>query len=73
MIIEDWRLDYNASRPHTGHGELTPNEFALQWTTTHQPQAAQQLDHQTGPPQPIPGTSIRSGDPCRRCTGIRSD
>ena len=37
---EGWRLDYNANRPHTAHGELTPNEFALHWTTTHQPQAA---------------------------------
>ncbi len=40
VIIEDWRCDYNANRPHTAHGELTPAEFALQWTTTHQPQAA---------------------------------
>ena len=40
VIVEDWRLDYNANRPHTAHGELTPNEFHLHWTTTHQPQAA---------------------------------
>ena len=40
VIIEDWRRDYNANRPHTAHGELTPTEFALQWTTTHQPQVA---------------------------------
>ena len=40
VIIEDWRCDYNANRPHSAHGELTPSEFALQWTTTHQPQAA---------------------------------
>ncbi|MBS4730541.1 IS3 family transposase [Mycobacterium sp. SM1] len=40
VIIEDWRRDYNANRPHSAHGELTPAEFALQWTTTHQPQAA---------------------------------
>jgi len=40
VIVEDWRLDYNTNRPHTAHGELTPNEFALHWTTTHQPQAA---------------------------------
>lgn len=37
--------------PHTAHGELTPSEFALQWTSTHQPQVPQRLDHQTGPPQ----------------------
>jgi len=40
VIIEDWRLDYNSERPHSAHGELTPIEFALHWTTTHQPQAA---------------------------------
>jgi transposase InsO family protein len=34
VIIDDWRCDYNANRPHTAHGELTPIEFALQWTTT---------------------------------------
>jgi len=40
VIVEDWRLDYNTNRPHSAHGELTPNEFALHWTTTHQPPAA---------------------------------
>jgi putative transposase len=41
VITEDWRCDYNANRPVTAaYGELTPTEFALQWTTTHQPQAA---------------------------------
>ena len=40
VIIEDGRCDYNANRPRTAHGELTPTEFALQWTTTLQPQAA---------------------------------
>ncbi|MGV7557917.1 integrase core domain-containing protein, partial [Mycobacterium kansasii] len=24
VIIEDWRLDYNANRPNSAHGELTP-------------------------------------------------
>ncbi|PQP54858.1 integrase core domain-containing protein, partial [Mycolicibacterium austroafricanum] len=33
VIIEDWRRDYNANRPHTAHGDLTPAEFALQWAT----------------------------------------
>ena len=40
VIIEDGRCDYNANRPRTAHGELTPTEFALQWTTTHQPRVA---------------------------------
>ena len=24
VIIDDWRCDYNAKRPHSAHGELTP-------------------------------------------------
>ena len=40
VIIEDWRLDCNAERPHTAHGDLTPTEFHLAWIKTHQPQAA---------------------------------
>ena len=38
-IIEHWRNDYNQNRPHSAHGDLTPTEFALTWTT-NQPQAA---------------------------------
>ncbi|MGE3328497.1 MAG: IS3 family transposase [Acidimicrobiia bacterium] len=40
VIIEDWRIDYNVNRPHTAHGELTPSEFAANWTTNNQPQVA---------------------------------
>ena len=40
VLIEDWRIDYNINRPHTAHGDLTPTEFATNWTTTNQPQAA---------------------------------
>ncbi len=40
VIIEDWRRDYNANRPHPAHGELTPSEFALQRSTTHHPKVA---------------------------------
>ena len=29
-IIETWRLDYNARRPHSSLGHLTPNEFVAQ-------------------------------------------
>ena len=31
VLIEDWRIDYNMNRPHTAHGDLTPNEFAEAW------------------------------------------
>ena len=40
VIIDDWRADYNTNRPHSAHGELTPTEFAQQWTTSHQPRSA---------------------------------
>jgi putative transposase len=29
-IIEDWRQEYNESRPHRSLGERTPSEFASQ-------------------------------------------
>ena len=34
-IIKAWRLDYNAARPHTSLGGLTPNEFAAQSEKDH--------------------------------------
>ncbi len=40
VIIEDWRIDYNWNRPHTAHGDLTPSQFAANWNTINQPQAA---------------------------------
>ena len=40
VIIGDWRRDYNANRPHTAQGEMTPTEPALQWSTARQPQVA---------------------------------
>lgn len=40
MIIEDWRIDYNINRPHSAHGDLTPSEFARDWTDQHQPALA---------------------------------
>lgn len=32
-LIEEWRTDYNANRPHTSLGGLTPNEFATRSRT----------------------------------------
>jgi putative transposase len=34
-IIEAWRADYNAHRPHTSLRGLTPNEFAARSRTDH--------------------------------------
>jgi putative transposase len=35
MTIEEWRIDYNARRPHTSLGGLTPNEFATRSREDH--------------------------------------
>jgi putative transposase len=39
VLIEDWRIDYNINRPHSAHGDLSPAEFAVEWTI-NQPQPA---------------------------------
>ena len=31
VLLEDWRIDYNNSRPHSAHGWLTPVEFVEAW------------------------------------------
>ncbi len=36
VIIEDWRIDYTTNRPHTAHGDQTPAEFAVAWTTINE-------------------------------------
>jgi putative transposase len=36
VVIEDWRREYNAVRPHSSLGNLTPFEFAAKTSTTTQ-------------------------------------
>jgi putative transposase len=36
VMIEDFRQDYNRSRPHRAHGMMTPTAFAEGWRTTHE-------------------------------------
>lgn len=36
VMIEDFRQDYNRSRPHRAHGMMTPAAFKASWETTHQ-------------------------------------
>ena len=31
--IEEWRIDYNRHRPHSSLGDLSPEEFRMDWTT----------------------------------------
>jgi putative transposase len=40
VLIEDWRIDYNLNRPHSAHGELTPDQFARAWINERQPALA---------------------------------
>ena len=35
QIIEEWRIDYNHTRPHTSLGGLTPNQFATRSQQDH--------------------------------------
>ena len=39
VVIEDWRQEYNAVRPHSSLGYLTPLEFVKGTSTTTQPAA----------------------------------
>jgi putative transposase len=34
-LIAEWKIDYNARRPHTSLGGLTPNEFATRSRQDH--------------------------------------
>lgn len=36
-LIEAWRIDYNAERPHSSLGYLTPNEYVANWLATYSP------------------------------------
>jgi putative transposase len=37
QIIEEWRREYNESRPHRALGERTPNEFASEFAASREP------------------------------------
>jgi transposase InsO family protein len=39
VIVEDWRLDYNNHRPHSGLGYMTPAEFASSCIASASPAA----------------------------------
>lgn len=36
VMVQDFRHDYNRSRPHRAHGMMTPAAFAEGWRTAHQ-------------------------------------
>ena len=35
IVINDWRHDYNTSRPHSALANLTPADYTAQWHTRH--------------------------------------
>ncbi len=43
VVIENWRQEYNAVRPHSSLGYLTPLEFKKSLTTTHPDEAIFQV------------------------------
>lgn len=36
VLTEDWRIDYNTNRTHSGLGRNTPAQFAADWLTRKQ-------------------------------------
>jgi len=36
VLLEDWRSDYNESRPHSAHGMMAPVRFAASWRRSDQ-------------------------------------
>jgi putative transposase len=32
VLVEDWRIEYNTTRPHSALGYLTPTDYARSWT-----------------------------------------
>ena len=55
-IIEAWRIDYNAVRPHSILGYLTPEEFAASWRAAHQ------HDEPDATPRPANGRASPTAD-----------
>ena len=54
VIIETWRQHFNAVRPHSSLGYLTPNEFVAHQTNAAPRQATGRLAAVSGPSRPGP-------------------
>ena len=50
VLVQDWRIEYNTTRPHSALGYLTPTDYAKTWTITH-PALSERVDQQPGPGQ----------------------
>jgi putative transposase len=44
VLIDDWRDEYNAYRPHQSLGYLTPVEFTRRWRKENEARVSQQVD-----------------------------
>jgi putative transposase len=54
VIIESWRQHYNAVRPHSSLGYLTPNEFVARQTNAAPREATGRVAAVSGPSRPGP-------------------
>jgi putative transposase len=45
QVIEQWRVEYNAERPHRGLGQQTPMEYAAGWTSEARPASPTSSDY----------------------------
>src|SRR5262245_44003496 len=54
VIIETWRRHYNAVRPHSSIGYLTPNEFVAQHANAASHQTTGRVAAVFGPSRPSP-------------------
>jgi putative transposase len=57
VLVEDWRVDYNTNRPHSGLGMMAPARFAASWRRS-EPTDQSTL---TGG-GPMRGVPVRRGD-----------
>jgi putative transposase len=64
QIIEDWRIDYNTTRPHTSLNGLTPTEFANRPAGAKTRTESTYKRGQSGVQVTIPSAGIRQRQPC---------
>jgi putative transposase len=50
VLVEDYRQDYNANRPHSALGMKSPARFVRAWRAQHEP-LAQVRSSRHGPPR----------------------
>ena len=56
LILDEWRVDYNAGHPHSALGMLSPERFATRWREQH---TERPCERRATPPSPRPTGSLR--------------